>query len=80
MYGFGNEHQTSLSDDGLGLSEMYPKQNVNYTVPTTVGLEGGNFEMPIHSLSGHNSPSIQGDYQNMGSLDNVDPNTLAPGS
>ena len=80
MYGFGNEHQSSLSDDGLGLGEMYPKQSVNYTVPTTVGLEGGNFEMPIHSLSAHNSPSIQGDYQNMGSLDNVDPNTLAPGS
>lgn len=80
MYGFGQEHQSSLTDEGMGLGEMYPKQNVNYPVPTAVKLEGGNFEMPIHSLSGPNSPSIQGDYQNVGSLDNVDPNTMAPGS
>lgn len=80
MYGFGHEHQSSLADEGMALGEMYPKQNVNYSVPNTMGLESNNFEIPIHSLSGHNSPSVQGDYQSMGSLDNVDPNTLAPGS
>ncbi|OJJ89082.1 uncharacterized protein ASPGLDRAFT_41009 [Aspergillus glaucus CBS 516.65] len=80
MYGFGHDHQSSLADEGMGLGEMYPKQNVNYSVPTSMGLESNNFEIPIHSLSGHNSPSVQGDYQSMGSLDHVDPNTLAPGS
>lgn len=80
MYGFGHENQSGFGDEGLGFSEMYSKQNVDYTVPTTVPLEGGNFEMPIHSLSSHNSPAVQGDYKNMGSMENVDPNTLVPRS
>lgn len=71
MYGFGHDNQSNLSDEGMAFGEMYSKQNMNYSVPTTVPLEGGNFEMPIHSLSSHNSPGVHGDYKNMGSLDNV---------
>lgn len=80
MYGFGHDNQSSLADDGMAFGEMYSKQNVNYSVPTTVPLEGGNFEMPIHSLSGHSSPGVHGDYKNMGSLGNVDANSMASGS
>ncbi|XHG01121.1 hypothetical protein AWENTII_004523 [Aspergillus wentii] len=80
MYGFGNEPQSAFTDDGMSMGDMYPKQNVNYSVPATMGYEGTNFELPMHGLSGQTSPSIHSEYQSMNPMENVDPNTMAPGS
>ncbi|KAK1138608.1 Transcription factor [Aspergillus melleus] len=80
MYGLGNDHQANFADEGMSMNNMYPKHNVNFTVPTSMGFEGNTFDLPIQSVGGHSSPGVQGDYQGMSSLDNVDPNTLGPRS
>jgi hypothetical protein len=79
MYGMGNEHQPNYTEEGMPMNAMFPKHNMNFTVPTSMGLEANTFDMPMHSLSSHTSPGVQGDYQ-MTSMENVDPNAFAPGS
>lgn len=77
MYSMGNEHQTNYTEDGLPMSGMF--KHMNFPVSTSMGLESNTYEMPMHPMSGHNSPGIQGEYQGM-TLENVDPNVLTPGS
>lgn len=80
MYGLGNDHQANFADEGMSMNSMYPKHNMNFTVPTSMGFEGNTFDLPIQSVGAQNSPGVQGDYQGMTSLDGVDPNTLGPRS
>lgn len=78
IYGMGGEHHSSYAEEGLPLGNMYKPMNYS-SVPTSMGLENGAFEMPMHSMSDQNSPGIQGDYQGV-TLENVDPNVLSPSS
>ncbi|KAL4764024.1 homeobox domain-containing protein [Aspergillus foveolatus] len=79
VYGMGSEHQPSYTEEGMPMGGgMYKHMNFS-SVPTTVGLEGNAFDLPMHSMSGHASPGAQGDYQGI-ALENVDPNVLTPGS
>ncbi|KAF9883786.1 hypothetical protein FE257_002816 [Aspergillus nanangensis] len=80
MYGLGNETPSNFTDEGMSMNGMFPKHNMNFSVPTSMGLDANTFDLPIQSLSNHASPGVQGDYQSMTSLENVDPNTLAPRS
>ncbi|KAL4932687.1 homeobox domain-containing protein [Aspergillus undulatus] len=77
MYGVGNEHQSNYTEEDMSMGGMY--KHMNFSVPTSMGLENNAFEMPMHSMPEHNSPAIQSDYQGL-TLENVDPNVLAPGS
>ncbi|KAJ0426463.1 hypothetical protein BJY00DRAFT_272211 [Aspergillus carlsbadensis] len=77
MYGMGTEHQTNYAEDGMSMGGMF--KHMNYSVPTSMGLDSNAFEMPMHSMPGHTSPGIQGEYQSL-TLENVDPNVLTPGS
>ncbi|KAL4970768.1 uncharacterized protein BDV14DRAFT_2016 [Aspergillus stella-maris] len=76
MYGVGSEHQSNYTEEGMPMGGMY--KHMNFSVPTSMGLENNTFEMPMHSMSEHNSPAIHGDYQ--GLMENVDPNSLAHSS
>ncbi|EAU39353.1 hypothetical protein ATEG_00707 [Aspergillus terreus NIH2624] len=80
MYGLSNEHQPHFADENMSMSGMFPKHNMNFSVPTTMDVGGNTFDLPIQTLSNHPSPGVQGDYQSMTPLENVDPNTLAPGA
>ncbi|KAL4891052.1 hypothetical protein BDV59DRAFT_73425 [Aspergillus ambiguus] len=72
MYGLSNEQQPNFAEEGMSMNGMFPKHNMNFSV-------GNNtFELPIQTLSNHPSPGVPGDYPGMTSLENVDPNTLAP--
>lgn len=79
MYGLGNDHQANFADEGMPMNGMYPKHNMNFAVPTSMGYEGNTFDLPIQSVGSHSSPGVQGDYQGMTSLEHVDPN-MAPRS
>ncbi|KAE8162458.1 hypothetical protein BDV40DRAFT_265066 [Aspergillus tamarii] len=79
MYGMSNEHQPSFAEEGMPMNGMFPKQNVNFTVPTSMGFEGNTFDLPMQTLSAHTSPGVQGDYQ-MTSMENADPSAFATGS
>lgn len=77
MFAAGPEQQQSLPDDG---TVMFAKHNVNYSVPSAMGIEASSFDLPIHNLPGSASPSIHGDFSTVTALDNVDPSALAHGS
>ncbi|RAK82649.1 homeobox domain-containing protein [Aspergillus fijiensis CBS 313.89] len=79
MYGLNNEHQTSYSDEGMGMNGMYAKHNMTFGVPQSMGLESSAFDLPMQSISGHTSPGVQGEFQSL-TLESVDPNAMAPGS
>jgi hypothetical protein len=77
MYTLGTEQQTNFGDDGMGMNEMFVKQSMDYSVPTTMGLDGNTFDLPMQTLSGQTSPLLATGYQ---SMEGVDLNSLAPGS
>ncbi|RAH58048.1 homeobox transcription factor [Aspergillus piperis CBS 112811] len=79
MYGLGNEHQPNYTDDGMSMNGIYPKHNMNFAVPASMGLETNTYDLPMQPMSGHTSPGVHGDFQSL-SLENVDPNGMAPGS
>lgn len=82
MFALGAEHQSNFSDDGLMLSEMYAKQNLNLSVPSPVAMNDPGFEVAMSGLPDQTSPVVtQGDYQGMMMpFETVDPTTLAGGS
>ncbi|EDP50396.1 hypothetical protein KXW98_002669 [Aspergillus fumigatus] len=77
MYTLRTEQQTNLGDDVMGLNEMFVKQSMDYSVPTTMGLECNTYDLPMQTLSGQTSPLPATNYQ---SMEGVDLNSLAPGS
>ncbi|KAH1288068.1 hypothetical protein KXX11_001840 [Aspergillus fumigatus] len=56
---------------------MFVKQSMDYSVPTTMGLECNTYDLPMQTLSGQTSPLPATNYQ---SMEGVDLNSLAPGS
>ncbi|KAL5343694.1 hypothetical protein BJX70DRAFT_119217 [Aspergillus crustosus] len=77
MYSMGGEHHHNYTDDGMPMGGMF--KHMNFSVPTSIGLDSNTFEMPMHNMSGHTSPGIHGDHQGL-TLDNVDPNVWTPDS
>lgn len=76
MYGFAHDQQSGFVEEGLSMNEMYPKQNVNYTV----SHDAPSFELPMHALSGHASPAL-GEYSHgMVNLDEINSHGLHTGS
>ncbi|KAI9366977.1 hypothetical protein BJX61DRAFT_530510 [Aspergillus egyptiacus] len=77
MYGLGGEHQPNYAEDGVSMGGMF--KQMNFQVPNSMGLDGNGYEMSMHAIPGHTSPGLQNDYRSM-TLENVDPNVMAPGS
>lgn len=67
--------QSGLSDDGLMLSEMYSKQNLNLPMHSP-GVETPGMEMQMHD--GQTSEEM--DMQHMLSFGTIDPSNLSPDS
>ncbi|PGG95544.1 hypothetical protein AJ79_09999 [Helicocarpus griseus UAMH5409] len=76
MFSLSADHVSGLSDDGLMLSEMYSKQNLNMPMQSPP-IDDNSFALALQGLQDHNTPSNEGDYQGMLPFDTVDPNTLA---
>ena len=67
------DHHTSLSDDGLMLSEMYSKQNLNLPMHSP-GIETSDLGMQLHD-----EPSTTDmDMHHMLSFGTIDPSSLSP--
>jgi hypothetical protein len=76
MYGFAHDQQSGFVEDGLSMNDMYPKHNVNYAV----SHDAPSFELPMHGMSGHASPTL-GDYSHgMVNLDEINSHGLPTGS
>lgn len=76
---FGLDQQPSYADDGLTLSEMYAKQNLNYVVQHGMPLESASFDLSMHGLPMDSPPDLQEDYQEMALL-GTSHEALTPGS
>ncbi|KAK2740657.1 hypothetical protein FQN57_006027 [Myotisia sp. PD_48] len=65
-------------DDGLLLSEMYSKQNLNMSMPSPeMEMDDTTFALTLQGLQDHNSPSTPTDFRGMLPFETVDPSTLA---
>ncbi|KAA8648805.1 hypothetical protein EYZ11_004026 [Aspergillus tanneri] len=80
MYTLRSDNHSNFADEGMSMNGMYPKHNINFTLQTSMGLNSNTFELPVQGLRTHASPGVQGDYHSMTSMENVDPNSMAPGS
>ena len=69
------QHQESFSDDGVMLSEMYSKQNLNMPMPMHSPLrEEPSMEPQLHEQL-HEEPE---EYNSMLSFGTIDPSSLSP--
>jgi len=76
MYGFAHDQKSPFVEDGLSMTDMYPKHNFNYAV----SHDAPTFELPMHGMSGHASPGM-GDYSHgMLNLDEINSQGLPSGS
>ena len=65
------DHHSNMSDDGIMLSEMYSKQNLNLPMHSP-GVEESNLDMHLHE----EQSSEEMDMQNLISFGTVDPSNL----
>lgn len=75
MYSIPADQGTSMADDGLMLSEMYSKQNLNMSMPSP-GMDDPSFGLPMHDLQDNHSPANSADYHGMLPFETLDPNNL----
>ncbi|KAF3389486.1 Homeobox protein HOY1 [Penicillium rolfsii] len=76
MYGYAHDQQSGFGEDGLSMNDMYSKHSGHYTV----SHDAPSFELPMHGMSGHASPSL-GDYSlGMVNLDEINSHGLLTGS
>ncbi|KAK2755054.1 hypothetical protein FQN54_006582 [Arachnomyces sp. PD_36] len=75
MFSMQPDH-ANMSDDGLLLSEMYSKQNLNLPGPSPPGMDDSNFNIPMHDMQDHHEQNDTIEFPNMMSFDTVDPNSL----
>jgi len=80
MFSMTNEHQSSMSDEGLMLSEMYSKQNLNLPI-RSAEMDDANLEMHLND-SHLNDPQPTNDEMDLHSMffGTVDPSNLSPGN
>ncbi|PGH21664.1 hypothetical protein AJ80_03097 [Polytolypa hystricis UAMH7299] len=67
---------SSITDEGLMLSEMYSKQNLNMSVPSP-DMDDNAFALALQGMQEQTSTPNEVDYQSLLSFDTVDPSTLA---
>ncbi|KAL1969266.1 hypothetical protein VTN77DRAFT_9458 [Rasamsonia byssochlamydoides] len=73
MFSFGGEQPTGLSEDGLMLSEMYSKHNLdNFPMATPTGMEATTFDFPMHGMPDPSS-NTNGDFPGVVPYDMIDP-------
>ena len=71
-----DDHHSNMSDDGLMLSEMYSKQNLNLPIRSTAGIDDSALDMSLHE-----EPLGEDlDMQNVLSYGTIDPSNLSPGN
>lgn len=75
MFSLQADH-SNMSDDGLLLSEMYSKQNLNLPGPSPPGMDESNFNIPMHDMQEHQEQNDPIEFPNVMSFDTVDPNSL----
>ena len=71
---FSMAHESNLPDDGLMLSEMYSKQDLNNLGMQSPPMDNSNF-MPMHDLSEYHTPREMMDIPMM-PYGTIDPSTL----
>lgn len=78
MFSMTADNNSAVPDQGLLLSEMYSKQNLN--VPgQSPEMDDGNFAMALQGFQDHNLPASGGDFkQTHLPFDSVDPSGFAP--
>jgi len=74
MFSLPHEHHSNLSDDGLMLSEMYSKQNLNIPMPSP-GIDDGSLGLPMQDMMGHHTPTEMDDFSMM-QYTTIDPANL----
>ncbi|OJJ44085.1 hypothetical protein ASPZODRAFT_154053 [Penicilliopsis zonata CBS 506.65] len=85
LFRFSADQSQPFPEDNTLLNDMFSKHNITFVVPPSMTLEGTSpFDLSMHtagltSQSSASSPGLQGDFQGLGALSNVDPH-LAPGS
>ncbi|KAI1943005.1 hypothetical protein LOZ12_004298 [Ophidiomyces ophidiicola] len=67
---------SSLSDDGLVLSELYSKQNLNMSMPSPP-MDDSAFALTIQGLQDQGTPDNGVDFHGMLAFETVDPSSLA---
>ncbi|EEP78469.1 RfeB protein [Uncinocarpus reesii 1704] len=75
MFPVSNDPATSLPDDGLLLSEMYSKQNLNISMPSPP-MDDTTFAMTLQGLHDQGTPDNGVDFQGMLAFETVDPMSL----
>ena len=75
MFSMQPDHPSNLSDDGLLLSEMYSKQNLNMSGPSP-GMDDSNFNITMHDMQEQHDQNDTIEFPNMMSFDTVDPSSL----
>jgi hypothetical protein len=75
MFTFGGEQPHGLPEDGLMLSEMLSKHQIdnNNNNNATGGMDGSNFDFVMHGLMEHQSPGTAGDYSGVLQYEMIDP-------
>ncbi|KAF7712613.1 Homeobox transcription factor RfeB-like protein [Penicillium ucsense] len=76
MFGFAHDQQPGFVEDGVSMHDFYGKSQMNFALSHDVS----SFELPIHGLPGHASPTV-GDFSgNMLNLDEINSHGLPTGS
>lgn len=68
-----------MSDDGLLLSEMYSKQNLNISMPSPT-MDDTTFALTLQGLHDQGTPDNNVDFHGMLTFDTVDPTSLGADS
>lgn len=74
---FSHDHPSTFSDDGLMLSDMYSKQNLNMSMPMpSPGMDDGSLGLPMQDMMGHHTPLNEMDEFSMMQYTTIDPSNL----
>jgi hypothetical protein len=76
MFSLPSDPASNIPDDGLLLSEMYSKQNLNLSMPSP-GMDDATFALALQGLQDQPSPDDSADYHGMLPFETVDPSSLA---
>ncbi|EER24910.1 Homeoprotein, putative [Coccidioides posadasii C735 delta SOWgp] len=79
MFPVSNDPASSLPDDGLLLSEMYSKQNLNVSMPSPP-MDDTTFALTLQGLHDQGASDNGVDFHGMLSFDTVDPMSLGADS
>ncbi|WEW61722.1 hypothetical protein PRK78_007216 [Emydomyces testavorans] len=75
IFPVSNDPSSSMSDDGLLLSEMYSKQNLNISMPSPP-MDDNTFALTLQGLHDQGSPDSSVDFHGMLTFEAMDPASL----